>query len=29
MGGWLHNYGELNILLGTVYAYMRKTTRSV
>ncbi len=27
--GWLHNYGELNILLGTVYAYMRKTTRSV
>lgn len=26
---WLHNYGELNILLGTVYAYMRKTTRSV
>ena len=27
--GWLHNYGELNILLGTVYAYMGKTTRSV
>ncbi len=27
--GWLHNYGELNILLGTIYAYMRKTTRSV
>ena len=27
--GWLHNYGELNILLGTVYAYMRETTRSV
>ncbi len=27
--GWLHNYGELNILLGTVYTYMRKTTRSV
>jgi hypothetical protein len=27
--GWLHNYGEINILLGTVYAYMRKTTRSV
>lgn len=26
---WLHNYGELNILLGTVYAYMGKTTRSV
>lgn len=27
--GWLNRYGELNILLGTVYAYMGKTTRSV
>ena len=26
---WLREYGEFNILLGTVYAYMGKTTRSV